>query len=47
MKVVELLSMEDVDLTPKQIQDILNLLEKESRLQQVNEQSVKDTKSNQ
>lgn len=47
MKVVELLSMEDVDLTPKQIQDIVNLLEKESRLQQVDEQSVKDTKSSQ
>lgn len=39
--------MEDVDLTPKQIQDIVNLLEKESRLQQVDEQSVKDTKSSQ
>lgn len=47
LKVVELLSMEDVDLTPKQIQDIVNLLEKESRLQQVDEQSVKDTKSSQ
>jgi len=39
--------MEDVDLTPEQIQDIVNLLEKESRLQQADEQSVKDTKSNQ
>ena len=39
--------MEDVDLTPKQIQDIVSLLEKESRLQQVDEQSVKDTKSSQ
>lgn len=39
--------MEDVDLTPKQIQDIVNLLEKESRLQKVDEQSVKDTKSSQ
>ena len=44
LKVVELLSMEDVDLTPEQIQDIVNLLEKENRLQQVDdEQSVKDT----
>ena len=48
MKVVELLSMEDVDLTPEQIQDIVNLLEKENRLQQVDdEQSVKDTNSSQ
>lgn len=40
--------MEDVDLTPEQIQDIVNLLEKENRLQQVDdEQSVKDTNSSQ
>lgn len=30
--IVELLSMEDVDITPEQIKDIVDLLEKESKL---------------
>ena len=32
LQIVELLSMEDVDITPEQIKDIVDLLEKESKL---------------
>ena len=39
--------MEDVDLTPEQIRDIVDLLEKESKLREANEQSIKDTQSTQ
>lgn len=42
-QVVELLSMEDVDLTPEQIQDIVDLLEKESRVRQANQHGNEPT----
>ena len=32
LQIAELLSMEDVDITPEQIKDIVDLLEKESKL---------------
>lgn len=45
MQVAELLSLEDVDLTPDQIKDIIVLLEKENKLRKVEdeEQSQKIT----
>ena len=44
LQIVELLSMEDVDLTPEQIKDTVDLLEKESKLRKTStEQSHKVT----
>ena len=44
LQVVELLSMEDVDLTPEQIKDIIDLLEKESKVRKADgEESDKVT----
>ena len=44
MQVAELLSNEDVDLTVEQIQEIVNLMAKERRMRNTDEQSVrKDT----
>lgn len=40
--IVELLSKEDVDLTPEQIRDIVDLMAKESRVRKANDQSVND-----
>lgn len=39
---MELLSKEDVDLTPEQIRDIVDLMAKESRVRKANDQSVND-----
>lgn len=41
-QIVELLSKEDVDLTPEQIRDIVDLMAKESRVRKANDQSVND-----
>ena len=43
LQVVELLSMEDVDLTPEQIKDIITLLEKENKLRKVDEEQSDNT----
>ena len=42
LQVVELLSNEDVDLTVEQIREIVDLMAKERRMQNADEQSVKD-----
>ena len=38
LQIVELLSMEDVDITPEQIKDIIDLLEKESKLRKTSKE---------
>lgn len=42
LQIVELLSMEDVDLTPEQIKDIVELLEKESKLRKTSEEESQE-----
>ena len=39
---MELLSNEDVDLTPEQIRGIVDLMAKESRVRKANDQPVND-----